>query len=309
MQDDGWVRLALDNLKIPYTYFADTRLGEMARIRDKFDVVILPQGAVREGIRDLFRSATLSGTPVSWKNTIETPNLVGEGLDSADDIRGGLRLEGVLKLEKFVSEGGLLIAITSSVSLPIEAGIADVIATHPHSLEVPGSVLKARFDDKSSPIAYGYDDILAVPYSVNSSPILGSSRNLAGSQVRTPVERGTGRGSLTDPDVVQGRPPYAPPLDVQDAQSPMTSTSSPGRAARVVLRYASESELLVSGGLKGGSELADTGVVVDAPHGKGHVVLFASNPFWREETQGSFFLVFNAIFNYEHLDAGRENGK
>jgi hypothetical protein len=26
---------------------------------------------------------------------------------------------------------------------------------------------------------------------------------------------------------------------------------------------------------------------------------------WRNETMGSFFLVFNAIMNYDHLDAGR----
>jgi len=26
---------------------------------------------------------------------------------------------------------------------------------------------------------------------------------------------------------------------------------------------------------------------------------------WRGETMGSFFLVFNAIMNYDHLNAGR----
>jgi hypothetical protein len=308
-RDDGWARLAFDNLKIPYTYFAETRLGEIARIRDKFDVVILPQGEVHEGIKDLIRSATVKGTPVSWKNTAETPNLVAEGLDSADDISGGLGIEGVLKLEKFVSEGGLLIAITSSVSLPVETGIANVSASQPRKLEVLGSVLKAQFDDKSSPIAYGYDDTIAVHYSTwyHPGPILGSSRGLGGPQVPMPIERGSGRGSPTDPDVIQGRPPYTPRFD--DTQLPRAPDSTPDRASRVVLRYAPESELLVSGSLKGGSELADTGVVVDAPHGKGHVVLFASNPFWREETQGSFFLVFNAIFNYERLDAGRDSGK
>jgi hypothetical protein len=304
---DGWVRLAFDNLKIPYTYLADTRLAEMPRIRDKFDVVILPQGSVHEKIRDLFRSGMAKGTPISWTNTIETPNLVTGGLDSTDDIRGGLGLGGVLKLEKFVSDGGLLITITSSVSLPVEAGIAEVNVTQPRNLEVLGSVLKTQFDDKSSPIAYGYDDTLAVHYaSWFNCPVLGFPRDLA-PRSPTPVERGSGRGGLTDPDVVQGRPLYSPRLDETQPARASTSTAEP--SPRIVLRYASESELLISGSLKGGSELADTGAVVDAPHGKGHVVLFASNPFWREETQGSFFLVFNAIFNYDHLDAGRDSGK
>lgn len=41
--------------------------------------------------------------------------------------------------------------------------------------------------------------------------------------------------------------------------------------------------------------------VLDAPVGKGHVVLFAIRPFWRWETQGSFALVFNTILNWNDL--------
>jgi hypothetical protein len=46
---------------------------------------------------------------------------------------------------------------------------------------------------------------------------------------------------------------------------------------------------------------------VDVPHGKGHVVLFADNPMWRSETSGSYFLIFNSILNYDHLNAGAAN--
>jgi len=35
-------------------------------------------------------------------------------------------------------------------------------------------------------------------------------------------------------------------------------------------------------------------------------VLFANNPMWRGETIGSYFLVFNALLNYDRLDAGRK---
>ena len=34
------------------------------------------------------------------------------------------------------------------------------------------------------------------------------------------------------------------------------------------------------------------------------MVLFANNPMWRGETMGSYFLVFNAMLNFDHLDAG-----
>ncbi len=73
---------------------------------------------------------------------------------------------------------------------------------------------------------------------------------------------------------------------------------------RVVLRFAPEKELLLSGMIMGGNEIAEKPAVVDVPHGKGHVVLFANNPMWRGETMGSFFLVFNAMLNYDHLSAG-----
>jgi hypothetical protein len=32
--------------------------------------------------------------------------------------------------------------------------------------------------------------------------------------------------------------------------------------------------------------------------------LFANNPVWRNETQGSFFLLFNAMLNFDHLGVG-----
>jgi len=42
------------------------------------------------------------------------------------------------------------------------------------------------------------------------------------------------------------------------------------------------------------------------PTGKGHVVMFAINPMWRHQTQGSFFLIFNAALNYDNLGVGRD---
>ncbi len=37
-QDEGWVRMALDSLKIPYTYFGDNLLRQ-GNLRAKFDVI------------------------------------------------------------------------------------------------------------------------------------------------------------------------------------------------------------------------------------------------------------------------------
>ena len=54
------------------------------------------------------------------------------------------------------------------------------------------------------------------------------------------------------------------------------------------------------------TELAQRPTVIDVPLEKGHVVLFSNNPIWRGETQGSYFLVFNAMLNFDNLDAGRK---
>jgi hypothetical protein len=69
---------------------------------------------------------------------------------------------------------------------------------------------------------------------------------------------------------------------------------------------ANTADLLVSGLLDQGSELAQHPAVIDAPYGEGHVVLFSNNPFWRAETKGSYFLVFNAILNFDSLNTGRK---
>ncbi|MEZ4457812.1 MAG: hypothetical protein R2882_14885 [Gemmatimonadales bacterium] len=38
-------------------------------------------------------------------------------------------------------------------------------------------------------------------------------------------------------------------------------------------------------------------------------MMFAIRPFWRWQTQGTFFLGFNAILNWNDLGAGRASGE
>jgi hypothetical protein len=130
-------------------------------------------------------------------------------------------------------------------------------------------------------------------------------------------ERPTGRGTADDPDIPQGRAaidfpeeprpePWEPPVVLDEQLRNPVSLIPPAQRPRVVLRYANANELLVSGLLDGGVELAQHAAVIDSPYGQGHVVLFSNNPFWRAETKGSYFLVFNAILNFDNLDAGRK---
>ncbi len=70
---------------------------------------------------------------------------------------------------------------------------------------------------------------------------------------------------------------------------------------RALVRFGDAKELLVSGLLDHGSELARRAAVVDSPLGKGHILLFAINPIWRGSTIGSHPLVWNAILAYDRL--------
>ena len=76
---------------------------------------------------------------------------------------------------------------------------------------------------------------------------------------------------------------------------------------RVVLQFPAKAEdMLLSGTLEGGQSLQSRAQLVDERIGKGHVVMFAIRPFWRWQTQGTYAMGFNALLNWNDLDAGRK---
>ena len=108
------------------------------------------------------------------------------------------------------------------------------------------------------------------------------------------------------PEVAPRQPwEYTLPTEEQLKNNP-PNIIPPEMRPRVPLRFDAQNTLLVSGLLDGGSDIAQRPVVVHVPVGKGHVVLFANNPIYRGETIGSYFLVFNAILNFDSLNAGRK---
>ena len=97
----------------------------------------------------------------------------------------------------------------------------------------------------------------------------------------------------------------APPV-VEEQLRNAVGLIPPSQRPRVVLRYADSRDLFVSGLLDGGDEIAQRPAIIDVPSGNGHVLLFSTNPFWRGQTKGSYFLVYNAILNWDNLNAGRK---
>ena len=111
-QNEGWVRMAFDKLKIPYTYIGR---HEAARAEPAAEVRRDHLPARRRHGRVAGERRARAGEPIPYKKTDLTPNLGVQ--DSADDIRGGMGFEGLINLMKFVQEGGLLITEGSTSTI------------------------------------------------------------------------------------------------------------------------------------------------------------------------------------------------
>ncbi|MBZ5621910.1 MAG: hypothetical protein LAQ69_24765 [Acidobacteriia bacterium] len=317
-QAEGWWRLEFDRLKIPYDYISTQTVSKNGDLRTKYDVIVFAPG-VRGNPQTIVSGMPMYGNPLPWKVTRLTPNL-GK-TDETDDMRPGLGWAGLDRLQEFVRKGGLLITANDTTNFAVTFGFTPGVSIAPaRSLKVTGSALRSKLVDAASPIVYGYRDNLAIfasnppVFNVTNMVGGGGGGRRGGPEER---ERPTGRGTADDPDIPQGRSvteiPEDPHAEVWEA-TPLTNEQlrnpvnviPPAARPRVVLRYANANELLVSGLLDSGGELAQHPAVIDSPLGDGHVVLFSNNPFWRAETKGSYFLVFNAILNFDSLDAGRK---
>lgn len=313
-QNEGWFRLGFETTGIPYEYISVHTLRDTPDLKARYDVIVL--GHVNADSRRLLQGIPKRGEPIPWKATDLTPNF-GTSPDQSDDIRGGIELEGLANVRRFVEEGGLFVTIAGNASLPIDFGLVEgVTIEQARELRARGSVLNTDVADPGSPVLYGYEGKLPVYF--NAAPVFnvsltgGMGGGFMGQQAGQPPSRPSGRGGPDDPDVVQGRPPAppAPPVRPGELSADMMEAMRaylppPNERPRVLLRFAQERELLVSGMLAGGRELAGRPALIDVPRGKGHWLLFANNPMWRQQTQGSFMLLLNAAMHFEHLGIGR----
>jgi hypothetical protein len=266
-QNEGWVRYALDQMGIPYTYISDQSLRSPGRL-DKFDVVVFPH--VSGNPNALVNGRPMVGPPIPWKKSALTPNL--DLWDQTDDIRPGMGLEGAAALRRFVERGGLLITSGNSSMLPITLGFNPTVTQFTTArLNARGSVIRVQPAPgvSGSPILYGYETS-TFPIYFSQAPVF----------------------NVTPRDTVP----------VAENRDPAFAQQQERMRARTILRFHDKADsLLVSGMMVGGDELAGKAAVVDAPVGSGHVVLFGIRPMWRWESQGSFALALNAIANWQHL--------
>jgi hypothetical protein len=312
-QDEGWWRAALDTYGVPYVYLADQEL-RAGNLRAQFDVLLFPHVG-GSAVSQVNGMAITGGAPLPYWRTPETPNL--GALDSSDDIRGGMGLEGLAELARFVREGGTLITEGSTATIFPEYGLTTGVTVEtPRDLFVRGSILRGRIADPKSPIVYGYGGG-ELPVYFSQAPVLNAGGVAAG-RGAAPQNPNAGIGQMVTPNVAplaispfEPEGPLAPPLSEEagraraDAEStPPTPPQAP--RARVAIRFPQDTgAMLLSGTLANGQSLANRAAAVNEKVGEGQVVMFALRPFWRWQTHGTYTLGFNAIMNWNDLEAGR----
>jgi hypothetical protein len=192
-----------------------------------------------------------------------------------------------------------------------------------------GAILRGMISDKKSPLVYGYEGS-QMPVYFSNEPVLSAGRGGgAGGGGGRGGARVEGVGSDVTPNSsLEKLSPYQDDVLV-DPYTEGLPTLAEDRAAlggrgggggggggfgggetagappRVVMTFPmNPNDILLSGELAGGQALSGRALAIDQPLGKGHVVMFALRPFWRWQSQGTYALGFNAIINWDHLDAG-----
>ncbi len=311
-QSEGWWRYGFDHEGVPYDYINVQTVAKEADLRGKYDVIVF--APVEAGSsQEILDGLPMYGNAVPWKTTELTPNL--GRLDATDDMRPGLGLEGLAHLREFVAKGGMLITCQDSAQFAVEMGLAPgVTMGRVGDAKVVGSVLNAVFVHGESPVAYGFGKEL--PVMSAEGMVFDVSNTVYGRRGRTLMDpyaaRPTGRGTVEDADVPQGRQNVAPEVlkktepwqarELNEEQLRNNPQVIPeGMRPEVILRFGDAKGLLLSGLLDKPGSIAEHAIVVDARVGEGNVLLFGNDPVYRGETVGSYPLVFNAILNFDHL--------
>jgi hypothetical protein len=183
-----------------------------------------------------------------------------------DDVRGGMGIRGVAELVAFVEQGGLLMTFGVASYFPAEFGLTrHVDAQRPSgNWYAPGPYVQAEIQQANHPVLFGYSG-KTLPVRWADGPLL----QIAGQG-----------GPFADPSA-QARPD----------------------APQVIARFTGGDAGVLSGLMRGADQVRHRPAIVDAPVGKGRILLYVNNPIYRWQTFGEHALVFNALLFHNDLAA------
>ncbi len=184
------------------------------------------------------------------------------------EYTGGLGPSGVKALREFVEQGGTLVCLNRASDFAIEQfhlPLRDVTEDlSEKEFFVPGSILRIELDT-AHPIAAGMPkETIAW---VEDSPVFEVIPGSAG----VPLAMST-------------------PRDLADRMSAL-----PALSVRVIARYPTNKNSLLSGWLLGGNRIKGKAALVEVTIGKGRIILFGFRPQYRGQSLATYPLFFNAI--------------
>jgi hypothetical protein len=167
-QEVGWVRHAFDRFEIPFDLIYKERVRK-GDLRSAYDVIVVPnQGRTGKGL--VFDIAPRDN-PLAYTRTERFKYLGAYG--ESEDITGGMGLEGVMELQRFAEQGGVLMTLGQASFFPPEFGLTREInasRTTP-AFYAPGPIVKADIRKPAHPIFYGYAET-TVPVRWANGPLL-----------------------------------------------------------------------------------------------------------------------------------------
>jgi hypothetical protein len=181
-----------------------------------------------------------------------------------DDVRGGMGLAGAAEFQRFVEAGGVLVTMGVASAFPAEFGIAKGVES-----QNPATGFYA-------PGPYVQSEILMPAHPV-----------MYGYNQKTLPVRFNG-GPLLQAGPPQGLEQFA--------------GSSPERP-QIIARFTGGEAGVLSGLMRNPDQIRNRPMVVDAPTGKGRVILFANNPIYRWQTFGEHAMIFNTLMFWNDMAA------
>ena len=160
-QEIGWVRFTFDKFGIPFDLIYKERVKK-GNLKSDYDVIVMPtQNANRAAV---FAPPAARPVPYRKDPKYKFVGMYGE----SDDITGGMGAEGVEAFQRFLDNGGTLVAMGNAIRFPTELGMArtvDASASTSNAFYAPRPIVEAEVLRLDHPVFYGYTEkIMPVKY-------------------------------------------------------------------------------------------------------------------------------------------------
>ena len=115
-----------------------------------------------------------------------------------------------------------------------------------------------------------------------------------------------GPGPIVEAEILQSTHPIfygysQKTVPVRYANGPMLQVPERDRGSQVLMRFPGGDRSVLSGLMKGATEIRNRPAIVDVPVGRGRVLLFTTNPCYLWQNFGEFNMLFNAVLNFNDI--------